>query len=214
VTTKPRVGDFARIAPAWSLGVLVGGRSSRMGRDKATAPFLGGTLLGRVVERLAPPGIPVLAAAAKDGPELRPGVRRVDDPVEGGGPLFGAAALLAAAETKFVLIVPCDMPFLPRDLGDRMLRLVQGTDAALFVVDGRVEPFPAFVATDLAPVFADLLNRGLRRADAWRECVAAAYAPFQDQYPKVDPARAFFNANDPASLAKAEAIARAADGDA
>jgi molybdopterin-guanine dinucleotide biosynthesis protein A len=68
-----------------SVAILAGGRSERMGRDKALMPFLGRPLILRIIERLQPltddlfgmtdrpadhafPGIPVENAFADDNP--------------------------------------------------------------------------------------------------------------------------------------------------
>ena len=45
---------MARGTPARGAIVLAGGRSERMGREKATLPFAGETLLAHVVRRVAP----------------------------------------------------------------------------------------------------------------------------------------------------------------
>ncbi len=203
VDANPVDVDRFRVAPAWSLGLLAGGRSVRMGRDKATAPFAGSTLLEHIARRLAPPGIPILISTRKDAPDPPVGLR-VDDEFVAAGPLSGIAALLQAAETKYVLIVPCDMPHLPPDLGDRLLTFALGVDAVLLEVEGRVEPFPALVAAEAGGRVRALLVAGERRADAWHETTAAAYVPFRAAFPTLEPARVLCNANDPAALSDAE----------
>ncbi|HYC78610.1 MAG TPA: molybdenum cofactor guanylyltransferase [Planctomycetota bacterium] len=194
---------FERTAPAWSLGVLAGGRSVRMGRDKASAPFRGGTLLDHVARRLAPPGVPLLVSLRPGTPDPPAPWRRVDDATPDLGPMAGIAALARAAETHFVLVVPCDLPLLPPDCGDRLLAFSKGVDAVTLRVGGRTEPFPALVARELASTLEAALREGLRRADGWHARVAAATAPFEVAFPGVDAAEALLNANDPATLADA-----------
>lgn len=196
-----------RAAPAWSLGILAGGESRRMGRDKGTAPFLGTTLREHLARRLAPDGVPVLLSTGTRDDAAPAGWTRVLDAEGGLGPLAGVAALVGAARTKFVLIVACDAPLLPPDTGDRLLRYSTGVDAVLLSVGGRVEPFPALIATELAPRLRDLLASGVRRADGWHERCSAAYVPFATAFPGADPSRALLNANDPEALARAEAEA-------
>jgi molybdopterin-guanine dinucleotide biosynthesis protein A len=202
-------GERMRVAPAWSLGVLAGGAGRRLGRDKASAPFAGTTLLEHLVRRLAPPGTPVLASTRADGPPVPDGVKRVDDAVPGLGPLAGLAALVAAASTKFVLVVACDAPLLPPETGDRLLKFATGVDAVLLRAAGRVEPFPALVAAELASRLLRMVAEGRRRADAWHEDCSAAYVPFETAFPGTDPARALLNANEAALLARAEEELRA-----
>jgi molybdenum cofactor guanylyltransferase len=107
--------------------VLAGGRSSRMGVEKALVDFAGRPMLAHVLARFAPQvmalainangdparfaafGAPVIADLAPDQP----------------GPLAGIAAALAWAQAhgcSRVATVPCDAPFLPRDLVARLAR--------------------------------------------------------------------------------------------
>ena len=195
-----------RVAPAWTLGILAGGESRRLGRDKATVPFAGTTLLQHVAGRLAPEGVPVIVATRPDGPGRDLGYPWVPDELPGEGPLSGATALLYACETPFLLLVPCDAPLLPPLIGDRLLDRAPGVDGVLAVAEGRTWPLPALLTVDLAPLFRSLLEGGARRADAWLEHAPAALIPFEDLCPGVSPERAFLNVNTPEDLVRAEAI--------
>src|SRR6185437_12095373 len=104
---------------------LAGGASSRMGRPKALAPFLGQPLVARVLGRLQPQAGAVYLNAS--GPQYA-GFRAplVEDFARwrGAGPLAGVAAALArAAEDGFLYVAtaPCDAPFLPLDLVARLM---------------------------------------------------------------------------------------------
>ena len=120
-----------RIAPQWSLGVLSGGESRRMGRDKSQVPFLGRPMIEHVIRRLAPEGVPVLVSTRSGGADPPPFTLRIDDKHPGLGPLAGISALLEATVTPFLLVVPCDLPNLPSDTGDRWLHHARGRDAVL-----------------------------------------------------------------------------------
>ena len=78
-----------------SAAVLAGGKSSRMGRDKAALPFGGGTLLTYQARKLRALGVKelLLSGAA----EAVPGARLVPDLLPGRGPLGGLHACLSAA---------------------------------------------------------------------------------------------------------------------
>jgi len=98
--------------------ILCGGRSARMGRDKATLPIGGETLLQRVAGRLESviprDHIVVVAAKHQELPPLAPGIRLAFDQIPGRGPLeglsTGIAMLPPGIETAFV--TGCDAPFL------------------------------------------------------------------------------------------------------
>ncbi len=114
--------------PALAGIVLAGGRSSRMGRDKASLVFDGTPLLQRTIDALAAvvDEIVVVRAPGQALPEAtsaRP-LRVVEDPVAGEGPLQGIATGLGAATAPVALVVGVDMPFLRpallRLLGERV----------------------------------------------------------------------------------------------
>ena len=100
------------IAPALSdvVGILLaGGRSARMGRDKALLPYRGRTLIEHMAALLQASGARRVLVS---GP-LRTGYASVPDRRPGLGPLGGIQAVAAAlAGCAQLLIVPVDMPAL------------------------------------------------------------------------------------------------------
>jgi len=96
--------------------VLVGGRSSRFGSDKAAARLGDAALRDHAIRLVAPFAAETMLVGGPDLPDLpRPGL----------GPLGGiAAALDHAAGHGFdaVLTIACDMPRLPDGLLDRLVR--------------------------------------------------------------------------------------------
>jgi molybdopterin-guanine dinucleotide biosynthesis protein A len=96
--------------------VLVGGASSRMGRDKATLPYDGAPLALRAAHALAACVARVRLVARPDArPEL--GFACIDDRHPVRAPLVGVHAALAACEASAVLVAACDLP----DLDPRVL---------------------------------------------------------------------------------------------
>lgn len=96
--------------------ILCGGKSSRMGRDKATLPFGPELMLQRVVRLLAeevdPSAIVVVAAVGQILPPLPPEIRVACDENPGRGPLEGLAAGLKAMPNRIeaVYATSCDVP--------------------------------------------------------------------------------------------------------
>jgi molybdopterin-guanine dinucleotide biosynthesis protein A len=157
-----------------TLGVLAGGRSVRMGRDKATLPFGDGTLLEHVVRRHADGG-PVLVSTRPGAPAERLGFPVVHDPVEDGGPFPALGALLARCETPLLLVVCCDQPFLPTDLAARLgAFLTPARDGVLLRSAHRLEAFPCLLRRRLAGPVAAHAAAGARKANAWTAVGSAA----------------------------------------
>jgi molybdopterin-guanine dinucleotide biosynthesis protein A len=119
--------------------ILCGGRSRRMGRDKASLQFGNETLLARMV-RLVGQVVPEVVLVAREGQELPAGLRECDriarDPAEGLGPLAAIAAGLPVIHGERALVVACDMPLLRPSLARRLLDLSEGYEACVPVIDG------------------------------------------------------------------------------
>ena len=147
--------------------VLAGGRSRRMGRDKATLEWDGTPLLLRVVGRLAPIAAEVWVAA-RPGQALPAGAyRRVDDERPDEGPLAGLSRALAAIGREWeiapVAVAACDYPHADPALFPALLAASPDAAAIVPVLDGRAHPLLAIWKSDLAPVCERALARGARR---------------------------------------------------
>ena len=174
--------------------VLAGGQGRRMGGvDKGLVAFRGAPMVAAVIERLAPQvgaiGVNAnqnaLAYAAFGHPV-------VADAVGGfAGPLAGLHAGLAAATTSHAVTVPCDSPFLPRDLVSRLAKGLAEAGADLAVARTHDQPHPVFalVRTELRPHLQAFLDGGGRKIDAWYASLAVVEVAFDDE------AEAFANIN-------------------
>jgi molybdopterin-guanine dinucleotide biosynthesis protein A len=146
--------------------ILAGGASRRMGRDKATLPYEGTTMVERMVSVLKPRCAPifVIAAPGQALPALDAEILR--DEVRGVGPLLATArGLRAAAEAgrELAFVSAVDMPLLSVDLIDELagpaVRL--GADVVL-PWDGRDHYLAGVYRTSLAGRAAELVTAGER----------------------------------------------------
>jgi len=194
--------------------ILAGGLGRRMGgASKALAQMDGARLIDRVIARvagqfdflainvhaltpeetapLAPNGLPLIPDAAKDR----------------AGPLAGVLAGLDYAavhlpQVEFLASLPCDCPFLPLDLAQRLHEAAAGGRIACAASGGRVHPVVA-----LWPIAA---REKLRRALIDEDCrkvgfFQQAYGMSSVEWP-VEPQDPFFNVNTPDDLLRAEAL--------
>ena len=117
--------------------VLTGGRSTRMGQDKALLQLAGRSLLELALDKLRT--LPLAAAPRIAGaPSEHAGV--VADLHPGCGPLSGIEAALAASTQPLNVFLPVDMPLLPPEFLLWMLRRAQVTGALATV--GRINGLP------------------------------------------------------------------------
>lgn len=136
--------------------VLAGGRSSRMGRDKAAIEFGGAALVERAVSILRPVFDEVLVAG---GSTATPSVPVLADRVRGGGPLAGLDAAYAASEGRAIFLLAVDMPFVDSDMV-RCLVEPQPDDhcATVALSDGNVQPLCSVYGAKLAAVVRQHLD--------------------------------------------------------
>lgn len=143
---------------AWSVIVLTGGTSSRMGFDKATADLGGRSLLAHVID-----SIPADASVIVVGPEVQTLHQRVvitrEEP-PGGGPVAGIAAGLALVTTPYVCVLAVDMPWAGPLLKRFVALLADSRADAILPRDEQARPQP------LAGAYrAAALHRALGSAD-------------------------------------------------
>ena len=182
--------------------VLAGGQGRRMGGvDKGWVELAGEPMIAHVLRRLAPQVGNVLINANQNLDRYRAlGYPVVADSVGGfAGPLAGLHAGLTEATQELAVTVPCDSPFLPPDLVDRLHAALVARDAQLAVARTFDQPHPVFalVRRDVLPSLAGFLEGGGRKIDAWYAALDVVEVSFDDE------ADAFRNINTADELAAA-----------
>ena len=135
-----------------SLGlvILAGGRSSRMGRDKAALPWRGATLLTDLIRRSQGVAFDEIVVSANRPPdisalpsELSSCVRVVADNYQGCGPLSGMEAAFRACTCSYCLVLSVDLPFYDFSPVKRLLpKLTQIPPVDLFLPMSESRPQP------------------------------------------------------------------------
>lgn len=203
-----------RVLPPICGLVLAGGQARRMGGgDKALISIGGGTILERVLDRVAPSCTGVILNANGDPARFaRFGLPVVADDVTGfAGPLAGILAGLDFIANRhpgieWMASVPGDCPFLPADLVSRLhqARRDAGTPLACAQSGEWRHPvaglWPVALREDLRRA---VVEEGLRKIEIWTGRHGVALASWPDK--PIDP---FFNVNTPEDLRKAENLAR------
>jgi molybdopterin-guanine dinucleotide biosynthesis protein A len=180
-----------------SLVILAGGRSLRMGHDKATLPAGDGTLIEHLARRLAPVVDETIIAGGSVGPPFD-GARLVADAQPGLGPLSGMLAGLAAAKRRHVWVVACDLPDVEPAMGGLLLALAGDYEAVVPSPDHEVEGVCALYLRELAPRIEALLEAGQRSINSLLDRSMVRYVA-SDELRAVDPElRSFRNINTPA----------------
>ncbi|MEE8715785.1 MAG: molybdenum cofactor guanylyltransferase [Coriobacteriales bacterium] len=109
--------------PALTVAIQAGGESRRMGRSKATVPFLGRPLIERLVTRVAPISDEILIttneadrlAFLREHPAADR-IRMCSDVYDRRGSLTGMVTALRNASNDYVAVCACDMVFVSPEL--------------------------------------------------------------------------------------------------
>jgi molybdopterin-guanine dinucleotide biosynthesis protein A len=156
-----------------------------------------------VLDRFVPQVDAVLINANQHVPEYQAfGYPVIADAISGfAGPLAGLQVGLAHAELPLVATVPCDSPFLPRDLVARLTAALVGRHAELAVARTFDQPQPVFslVRRSVLPHLTHFLESGGRKIDAWYAALNVVEVAFDDE------ADAFRNINTANELKQADA---------
>lgn len=191
---------------ALSAVILAGGQGSRMGGvDKGWLALAGKPLVAHVLERIRPQAAEVLISAN----------RRLDDYQALGctvlpdaladypGPLAGIQQALRRASHDLLLCVPCDAPWLPLDLADRLhAALVESqsqADIAVASAAGSPQPVVFLCRRSVSASLDAYLQQGGRRVGAWQSGINRVLVEFDD-------AGVFRNLNTPEELASADKL--------
>lgn len=186
--------------------VLAGGKSSRLGRDKAWLPFFGRPLLCRVADVLARVTDGDVLVSGRDPAVFGLDAPWLPDATPELGPAGGVLTVLAE-KGRSCLVVSCDLPFLDEATLDRLVALWRrrGPDVLMttyrIVETGYLESLVSIYEPEGLPFMRTCLDRGERR-------LSAMFPEDRRQhidYRRADPnaARAFFNINAPPDLMRA-----------
>ena len=193
--------------------ILAGGKGRRMGgKEKALIPLLDRPLLSYVLESISGHVAPIALNINTNLDKFSEfGYEIIEDPIKGHlGPLAGILASLNWARKlnqKWVMTLPCDTPFLPKNIVKEMIKLKnKELDVDLVVAQskGYNHPVIALWKSDLNLKLEKALNEGIRKIDIFTSSLKVAYVDFDKiNNDNFDP---FTNLNSPLDLIKAQQI--------
>lgn len=131
--------------------ILIGGRSSRFGSDKATFELNGETLAARAarIGEEAFPGSEARFVSKTNGTTI--GRRMIADLYPDRGAAGAIHAALADAPTPWIFVVACDLPLVTAEFVVKLSEYIDGTSGCIVPVqpDGRWQPLCAFYRVDM-----------------------------------------------------------------
>ena len=165
--------------------ILAGGQGRRMGGvDKGLKVLRGKPMVAWVLERFAPQVKEVLINANQNLERYAAlGHRVIPDEIAGyAGPLAGLHRGLTEAAYALVATVPCDSPFLPCDLIQRLRGAIYNTESDVAVAKTADQPHPVFCLCrkSVLPGLTKFLAGGGRKIDAWYASLKVVEVAFDD----------------------------------
>ena len=164
--------------------VLAGGKGSRMGGvDKGLQPLRGKPMIEWVLARFTPQVGEIIINANQNVQSYgKYGHRVVSDRIGGyAGPLAGLHAGLNAARHPLVVSVPCDSPFLPCDLVQRLSSALGDHDLAVARTGDQAHPVFALMKREVRESLEAFLASGGRKIDAWYAALKVVEVSFDDE---------------------------------
>jgi molybdopterin-guanine dinucleotide biosynthesis protein A len=180
--------------------ILAGGKSSRMGTDKALLEFHGKPLVQIILDRLQPLFTRIMLSVNSPETLEQFSIDRVVDRYPETGPMGGITSVLESGEER-IFCIACDMPFLNRMLIEYLCSL-QDCDAVVPVWKSRLEVMHSIYTKAVLAPFQRLLERQqFRIAGAFPE-VKVRYVQ-DEEIRRIDPEGASFrNLNTPEDYRK------------
>ena len=190
--------------------ILAGGKSSRLGQNKALQAIEGKSLIQWVVDRLAILSTEIIIATARG--EAIPcssavRIRTVADIYPGKGPLGGIYSGLIASSSSRAIVVGCDTPFLSVSLLEYMTQICPAFDIVIPRIKNEVEPLCAVYSKNCLAPIQELLERDERQIRKLFSMVKVKYVE-DDEINNFDPEHlSFFNINSQDDLDRARKLA-------
>ncbi|HUW46332.1 MAG TPA: molybdenum cofactor guanylyltransferase [Dehalococcoidia bacterium] len=190
--------------------ILAGGKSSRLGRNKALQVIEGKSLIQWVIDRLAILSTEIIIATAhgKAIPcSSAVEIKTVADIYHGKGPLVGIYSGLIASSSSRAIVVGCDTPFLSVGLLEYMTQLCSTFDVVVPRIGKKVEPLCAVYSKNCLVPMQGLLEQNELRISALFSTVRVRYIE-EAEINSFDPEHlSFFNINSQDNLEKARKLA-------
>lgn len=163
-----------------STGILAGGKSTRMGRNKALLELNNERFIERIRRELEGFSETLISAAAKGEYEYL-GLPVVYDEHREIGPIEGIYQLVKAASEEYVFVCAADMPFLQKELVSYMAEFVSSDyDVFCLMDEEHVHPLCAIYSKRVLGVIEELIAKGQYRLVNILSNVRTKYIKLED----------------------------------
>jgi molybdopterin-guanine dinucleotide biosynthesis protein A len=195
--------------------ILVGGKSSRMGKDKFLLKINGKTFLQTAFETLEKAGVEQISVSVSEKTNLIEDFPIIEDIYKNRGALSGIHSALVYSKSSFSIILACDYPFVSVELIEFLMNMAiieNEFDAfAPIQADGKIQPLCAVYKTGIC---CEILSKMLENQDEnysvrdFLNRVKTRYIEFNEIKHLPNSEKFFFNVNTPEDFGRAKNIDR------
>lgn len=177
--------------------ILSGGKSKRMGSDKALLEINGTSLLEKSI-KLCNPFCNDIIISSNNLEHQNFGYSVIADEVENCGPIGGIASCLKKSNTEWNFVISVDAAFVENDFIEFLFSVIENAEAIVPVSENGKEPLIALYNTSCLPVVEEKLEAGDFKMHNLLNAINTKFVDAQswvDKYPKL-----FHNLNRPGDL--------------
>ena len=191
-----------------------GGKSTRMGKDKALLPFLGIPLIKRLRDRFSDMGEELLVITNDFSGYQDLAVPLYRDIIPDRGALGGLYTALSVSKNPLVGLIAADLPFASPALMAHLIKilLTSSADAAIPSTERGLEPLHAVYRRDTSlPLVKGAIDQNLWRMNSWFDQAEILILTPEETRNVTSSKHTFLNLNTPEDLQKAEKLASSLD---
>ena len=187
-----------------------GGKSTRMGKDKALLPFLGIPLIKRLRDRFSDMGDELLVITNDFSGYQDLAVPLYKDIIPDRGALGGLYTALSISKNPLVGLIAADLPFASPALLAHLIKilLTSGAEAAIPSTERGLEPLHAVYRRDTSlPLVKRAIDQNLWRMNSWFDQAEILILTPEETQKVTASKYTFLNLNTPEDLQMAEKLA-------
>lgn len=137
--------------------ILTGGKSSRMGKDKALLPIENTTFVSKIIHTIRPFTNQIFVVSNHQIHDQF-NVERIEDCIADFGPVAAIYSGLKASKTQYNLIISCDSPLIDANVIDLLIQDPK-SDLVMFQVQNRLNPINALYHQNCLPYFENAISK-------------------------------------------------------
>lgn len=192
--------------PPFSIAILAGGESARMGGNKALKMLGGKPVISHLIDSLTPLARDIFIVAGDVAAYESFGLPVCADHYDQKASLVGIYSALAASRNEICFTVACDMPFIEPSLVSMLANLAPGYQAVVPVSQRGREPLHAIYSRDSLGRMREQIEAGDFALHNLLDSLKARYVDMVEMAPLCDPNMVFMNVNTIVELEEASLL--------